>query len=171
MILTNIAYCPAKRGKDLGYAYNQFMDRLHYGDWGCFLDHDAMFTTYNWYPQLEQIIYKNPNIGCLTGMTNRVGQSYQTIEVDTENHDIRYHRKIGLGVQQEFGNRVLDITNEAHFSGVIILISKMAWDVVPFVEGSAFATNNQLHKDLVENGMNVGLMRGVYVYHWYRAKL
>ena len=57
MIYTHIPYAPKESDKNIGFAYNKFMEMLpSEGDWGCFLDHDAMFTTKSWYKQLNDII-------------------------------------------------------------------------------------------------------------------
>ena len=68
---------PAVPGKNLGFAYNELMARLHDEDWACFLDHDACFTTYGWYPQLEDITARLTEPCILTAMTNRVGSRWQ----------------------------------------------------------------------------------------------
>jgi len=45
-------------------------------DWACFLDHDAMFTTLDWYKQIEEIIEElslgDRPVGLLTTFTNRI---------------------------------------------------------------------------------------------------
>ena len=56
MIYTHIPYADSEHPKDLGWAYNNFMNNLGDDDWACFLDHDAMFTVSDWYPRLERII-------------------------------------------------------------------------------------------------------------------
>ena len=32
-------------------------------DWGCFIDHDAMFTTEDWYKQIDKIIRIHRKVG------------------------------------------------------------------------------------------------------------
>lgn len=171
MIHTYIPYAPKEVGNNLGWAYNSFMEILPEEDWACFLDHDATFTTRDWYYQLEDILKKYPNIGLYTCLTNRIGQSYQLVGgVDKENHDIRYHRKVGKQLQDSYYDTILELGNPAQLlSGVVILINKKTWKKVGgFVDGFLGVDNN-IHKKCLDKSIGVGLMAGVYVYHWYRG--
>lgn len=173
MIHTYIPYAPKETHTNLGMVYNNFMEMIGDDDWACFLDHDATFTTRHWYFQLNEIIEKNPQYGLLTAMTNRIGQKLQVVQgVDTENHDIKYHRAVGKAMQEQHNTNVTDLTtnNSDYFlSGVVILISKKAWkECGGFIEGF-LGVDRTLHKNCVENGVSVGRMDGVYVYHWYRG--
>jgi len=168
MIHTYIPYTPKKLGNNLGWAYNNFMKLLPEDDWACFLDHDATFTTRYWYHQLENIIKKHSEVGLYTCLTNRIGNLQQLVNgIDKENHDIKYHRQIGKQLQEEHYGDVFSITNP--LSGVIILISKKTWKTVGgFIDGF-LGVDNDIHKKCLDNNIKVGLMGGVYVYHWYRG--
>jgi len=171
MIHTYIPYTPKELGNNLGWAYNNFMELLPENDWACFLDHDATFTTRYWYHQLEDIIKKHPDVGLYTCLTNRIGNFQQLIEgVDKENHDIKYHRQIGKQIQDSYYDTILDLNNPNHLlSGVVILISKKTWkNIGGFIDGFLRVDNN-IHKKCLDNNIKVGLMGGVYVYHWYRG--
>ncbi len=73
MIVTLIPYCRISEGQNLGFAYNELMGRLREDDWACFIDHDACFTTRDWYVQLEEITARLTEPCVLTATTNRVG--------------------------------------------------------------------------------------------------
>ena len=96
MIYTNIPYTPSEYGTNLGYAYNKFMELLpNDDDWACFLDHDAMFTTSNWYHQLETIIKNNPDVGAFGARTNRVANTFQLVgNINLMSNDLEYHRNV-----------------------------------------------------------------------------
>ena len=166
-----IPYCNEREGKDIGKAYNRYMDRVPDNDWVCFVDHDAMFTTPDWQKQLYDIINANPDYSCFTVVTNRIGNPGQRFAgVDQNNHDIKYHREIGELAQNQFGTEVKDITNEHLLSGVVILIKKLVWkEVGGFDEVGFLGVDNHFHAKLKIKGKKVGLMKGVYVYHYYRA--
>ncbi len=169
MIYTFIAYAPS-RGADLGWTYNRFMGLLpHDGDWACFLDHDAMFTTSDWYQQLEEIVDAHPEVGCFTAMTNRIGNPAQVVPQGYHGHDIRYHRQVGKALS-ESSRRKIEQLPAGLMSGVVMLVKKSTWNKVKFTSGF-LGVDNQFHLDCVTAGFTVKLMRGVYVYHWYRAKL
>lgn len=189
MIYTYIPYAPLDKKQNLGWAYNNFMEKIGLDDWACFLDHDAMFTTRDWYGQLEAIVQQNEGVGCFTAMTNRIGNPMQTANYDFakweqapdrkafhrealkehySNHDIRFHRTLGKQLFEEFGLQVSELTLQWPMSGVLMLVSKRTWEKVRFTEGF-LGVDNQFHTDCVHQGLPVYLMEGVYVYHWYRG--
>ncbi len=168
MIYTFIAYAP-RSSRDLGNTYNKFMELLpNDSDWACFLDHDAMFLTSDWYKQLEKIIEINPNAGCFTALTNRIGNKFQVIG-DSESHDIKYHKRVARGLANKNGSKVIEYNNGL-LSGVLILIKKSVWKNIKFIPGF-LNVDNQFHKDCIKCGYKVYLMTGVYVYHWYRDSI
>lgn len=182
MIKTFIAYAPKEHDRDLAWTYNEHMRGLSDDDWGCFIDHDAMFTTSDWYQQMEAIIKANPEYSCFTVVTNRAYASWQIPDgVNGINHDIKYHRDVGKTLQEANSNRVNDVTGCADlpappdtspFSGVVILLKKSSWVKVKFRSmqpGRLTGIDNLLHIDLRDKGFKVGLMTGIYVYHWHRA--
>jgi hypothetical protein len=121
MIVTLIPYCPKSEGRNLGFAYNELMDRLQEDDWACFIDHDACFTTRDWYPQLEEITARLTEPCVLTAMTNRVGSRWQLAPgVDPHNHSMEYHRRFGKSVQSGARGAIRDVTHEPLMSGVVI---------------------------------------------------
>ena len=171
MIHTYIPYTPKKLGNNLGWAYNNFMELVGDDDWVCFLDHDATFTTRYWYHQLNDIISKNSNVGLYTCLTNRIGNSQQLVQnIDKENHDIKYHRQIGKHLQNEHYDTILDLNNYNYpLSGVVILISKNTWSEVGGFKDGFLEVDNDIHRKCLSHNIKVGLMAGVYVYHWYRG--
>jgi hypothetical protein len=128
MLCTFIPYCPRSAGgNDLGLAYNECMARLKEEDWACFLDHDAMFTTGGWYSQLEEILaVPDESMGLLTCVTNRVGNEEQLAfpkdSLEATNHDVHFHRKIGMDMRYANGNCVREARNL--ISGVMLVTSK-----------------------------------------------
>ena len=175
MIYTHIPYTPNELGTNLGYAYNKFMEILpNDDDWGCFLDHDAMFTTNNWYNQLNDIIKRNPDVGSFGARTNRLNSTYQLVgNIDVYNHDITYHRKIGDHLQTKYYDDLFVIdknTEQKGFSGVLILLKKSIWKKIKGFKADGFNhVDNDLRYRLGEHKIPFHIMNGVYVYHWYKA--
>ena len=188
MIYTHIAYAPIECEKNIGCAYNKFMEILpNDDDWGCFLDHDAMFTTNNWYNQLNDIIEKNPNLGAFGCKTNRVANGYQLLgNIDPHNHDISYHRKIGNYVQTKYYDNIMEIKGKLNkhgklrkrcaytspwgFSGVFILLKKKVWKQINgFLENGFLGVDDDFRFRLHRYKIPFYIMNGIYVYHWYRA--
>jgi len=170
MIVTFIPYCPRSEGQNLGYAYNELMNRLHDEDWACFIDHDACFATYDWYAQLEEITAQLTEPCVLTALTNRVGSHWQLASgVDPDNHSMDYHRRIGVAIQSAARCSLRDVTDESLMSGVVILLSKKTWRRLGGFADGFLGVDNAIHQAARDRGHRVYLMEGVYVYHWYRA--
>ena len=142
------------------------------GDWACFLDHDAMFTTLDWYKQIEEIIEEvslcDRPVGLLTTCTNRIGNLEQVIAgVESQNHDIYYHRKIGRQRQLDHRHSLREC--DFLISGIVILISKEVWKKTNgFIDGFLGVDNN-IDEQIRALGYKSYIMDGVYCYHWYRA--
>ena len=190
MIYTHIPYAPKAKQFNIGWAYNNFIKKLELDDWACFIDHDAMFRTIDWYQQLETIIKKYPETGCFAAMTNRLGNPNQVVDykcnleglskeeqktrhraylsMHHHNHDILYHRKIGAELQRKHALSVVSMDKSNLLSGVLLLVSKKVWQRIKFKDGF-FGVDNDFHLQCLENGIKVYLMKGVYVYHWYRG--
>lgn len=170
VIYNFIAYAPGDK-KNLGGTYNQYMNLLALDDdWACFLDHDAMFTTTDWYKQLYEIIAANPEYGCLSAITNRVGNPEQKVANLKDTHDIIYHRRIGIAAQLQKRTEVMDVTNTHCISGVVILVKKSTWKKAGGFKDGFLGVDNDFHQRIVKAGLKVGVMRGIYVYHFYRAE-
>ena len=161
---------PYDTKQNLGGAYNKFMDLLEDDDWAVFLDHDAMFTTPDWMNVIEKTIKENPEYGFFTCLTNRIGSAWQKIEdVDEENHDIRYHRKVGNRVSLRNLPKVTDATNAPYMSGVVMIVKKSVWKDLGGAPEGMLGVDGQLHIRCRESNIKLGLMNNLYVYHWYRG--
>jgi GT2 family glycosyltransferase len=159
--------------KNLGGAYNKFMNLLEDDDWAVFLDHDAMFTTPDWMSTIEKTIDENPEYGFFTCRTNRIGSAWQKMGgVDEENHDMRYHRSIGREVSQVSPNMlasVADVTDAPYMSGVVMIVKKSVWKELGGAPEGMLGVDGQLHIRCRESNIKLGLMNHLYVYHWYRG--
>lgn len=165
-LITAIAYDVEK---NLGQAYNEIMARLLPGDWCCFLDHDAMWTTRDWYRQLLEAIQKCPEAGLFAAMTNRIGRKSQIAPGCPTSHDIRDHFKFGASQRDRFGSTAKDITKESPISGVVMCLSRETWQEMGRFKPGFFGVDNRAHHDIARIGRKVYLLPGLYVYHWYRA--
>ena len=162
-------FVPYSTTKNLGEYYNNCMAIIPSGSWGCFIDGDAMFTTPDFGHQLEEIINQNKDYDLFTCMTNRVGTKYQCLEGAWEVDDMTTHRNIGKFLQLNKRLEVEDITNEAPMSGVLMLLKKSAWfNSNRFKEAGLLGIDNSIHYAIRNAGGKVGIMKGVYVQHYYR---
>jgi len=172
-------FIPYSIEKNLGKAYNQCLDLLpNDNDFAVLLDHDACFTTYNWYKQLNGITNKYTECGCFVSMTNRIGCEWQRLYTpDSENwnnNDIYTHRIAGAELYANYYDDIKDVSKVDRgkvLGGVMILIKKSIWKKVGgFKEKGILGIDNQLHWDLMDIDEKVYLMKGVYLYHFYRGE-
>ncbi len=165
-------YCatPFADDRNLGRAYNEFLDLLKEDDWAIFIDHDAIWTTPHWYDQIVSAT-KAPRVGCVTAVTNRIWCRYQLAAgADPNNHDMRYHRQLGERLQTKYGSTAIDVTlREPPISGVVLAVSKAAVLHSGGFRKGLLGVDNALHRSMRAAGYRVLLMPGLYVYHWYRA--
>lgn len=173
MIYTYIPFAPKGKNANLGWCYNNFMEKVDDDDWVVFLDHDATFTTKKWFSQIEEAIEHYPEYGAFTTMMNRVGNNVHIpANVDRNNHDIKYHRKLGAELLEKEGSNVIDFNHgnfSAFLSGVIIITSKKTWKKIGGFKEGFLGVDNCFHVDCLYNNVKVGLIKGLYLYHWYRA--
>jgi len=175
MIHTYTAYCPKEKGKNLGWAYNNFMEMVPDDDWVLFLDHDAMFTTPDWYHQIEEIVTiadkPGSKVGLLTACSNRIGNVEQILfdkdSKEAKNHDMYFHRTIGLSKQKTFRTQLTQAKNL--ISGIILLLPKRVWKEVGGFKDGFLSVDNDIDTKVRSFGYKTYIMTGVYCYHWYRA--
>lgn len=165
---------PYNSDKNIGKYYNDFMKILpNDEDFACFVDGDTIFTTPDFGSIIESVVEEYPQIECFTCLTNRVGCKWQVLPgIDEDNNDMSYHREIGLSMKVIYSNTCVDVTDVSKWevmSGVLILISKRLWKKIGgFKEDGMLGIDNDLHWKIQQHNEKIYLMKGLYLYHWYR---
>lgn len=164
-------FIPWNTDKNIGKSYNQCMTLLNSSDWACFIDGDAIHTTTYFGQRIEQILDNNLSYSLLTCYTNRIGCPYQIAPgSDWNTNDMKHHRDFGENLWNKFNTQVMDITNNGEMSGVLVLIKKSIWEQVGgFKEEKMLTVDNDIHRKVRSIGGKVGLMKGIYLQHWYRG--
>ncbi len=164
--MTIVPMIPYALDMNLGRAYNGAMALVPEDAWACFIDHDAMLTTRQWYRQLEEAIAFRPDAGAFTAVTNRIAAPWQQVG-DPDNHDIAHHRRFG---HQRLAIRtLLDITDTKGFGGVLMCLSKAAWREAGGFKDGLLCVDHGMHFALRAAGRRTYLIDGLYLYHWRRA--
>ena len=167
---------PYNVDKNIGQYYNEAMEMLpNDHDFCCFTDGDSMFTTNTYGHAMLDYTLKYPECGVFVCMTNRIGCEWQKQPgVNRDDHDIRYHRRLGEKIQAEQYGKITDVSNVPHGSvlgGVLMLVRKDVWRKIGgFKSHGILGVDNHLHWSCQEHGEKVYLMKGIYVYHWYRGE-
>jgi GT2 family glycosyltransferase len=165
-LVTAIAYDVER---NLGRAYNEIMSRLLPRDHCCFLDHDAVFTTRDWYRLLLEAIERYPDAGLFGAMTNRIGNKEQIPPGAPSGHDMQDHRRFGLSLHQQYGSEAIDVTHKHLLSGVVLCLSHATWEAIGGFKSGMMGVDNAAHRDVKRVGKRVYLLRGLYTQHHYRA--
>lgn len=160
-------FMPYALDKNLGHAYNEAMQLLPDDAWAVFLDHDAMWTTREWYRQLEEAIRFKPDAGAFTAMTNRIWSDWQRTG-NRNIHDMIWHRRYGQGRLRV--RTLLDVTDTAGMGGVVMCLSKRAWQLAGGFVNGMLCVDHHMHQSLRDAGYRIWLIEGLYVYHWRRAQ-
>lgn len=157
--------------KNIGQYYNAFANLVPRGEWIAFVDGDTIFTTPDYGRIIEDTIAAHPEAEAFTCVTNRVGCKWQiALEADIQCDDMREHRNLGERIARTYGTDIRDVTNEPLFSGLFLLIKKSLWQKIgaaaPF---GMLGVDNDIHKHIRAVGARLYLMKGLYLYHWYRG--
>ena len=73
-------------------------------------------------------------------------------------------------MQEKYYDQCVDITDISPISGVLMLLNKGLWKkACGFEEKGILGIDNSIHYRVQALGQRVMVMKGVYVYHWYRG--
>lgn len=165
MIYTAMPFSPEM---NLGAAYNDFMRLLPSDDdWAVFLDHDAIWTTREWYRQIGDAIRTVPDAGMITAIASRGWQKWQWTGQQPDNHDMAWHRKVGTARLET--KTLLDVTAASGIAGVVMVIQKRKWAQVGGFPDGMYCVDHAIHFKMADAGYRVYVHEGLYVYHWRRA--
>ncbi len=170
-----IKITPYSQYKDLVTAYNEAMERMKSGDTIIFADHDVLILSPNTLNLVEETMKAHPEYDCYCGTTNRIGGiRLLKIGAGLFKDDIRQHTKYALQVERK-GTQIEDYTkpDPHHLSGFFFALRKSAWMRIggfrQWNESKILGVDSALHQDLYKNGLKTCIMKGIYVYHWYRG--
>ena len=162
---------PWNSNKNIGQAYNSFMNRLYPNEYAFFRDRDTYITDKFYGKHIEDIISLYPDVAVFSVCTNRVMCKWQIAQgVDRHSNDLNYHEEFGKNLLSGNYLSVKDVTNEKPFmSGVGFVVAKWFWTRIGGVSEKGMAgIDNAIHKAVIESNSKLFLMEGVYLYHWYR---
>ena len=171
MIYYNIAY---DSDKNIGACYNRVMKLLpNDSDWGAFFDSDTMSTTSDFGVLIENAILEYSDAAAFTCYTNRVMCPWQIApDIDRVSNDMKYHKTFGRNLREKFQHKSVNVTNRSQkwlMSGMFFVLKKEAWKKCgPLPENGMLTIDNHLHLRLRETNQKLYLIKGLYLYHWWR---
>lgn len=160
---------PYSTEKNIGKALNEFCELVPDGDWICLQDGDIAYLTPTWGKQIEDTIKKHgKDFGLIGCMTNRLGRDIQRTGDVNDHHDMLRHMDIAFKNELEYYAEVEDITSKKYIAGMFMLFPKSVWKECKFPENN-IAFDDAFSILVRKKGYKLGLMKGLYVYHLYRA--
>lgn len=172
---------PYREDKNLIKAYNSFMELLPDDGWALFRDADTLFLDSYYGEIIVRAIRNNPDAGCFTCLTNRIGNKKQLHDEYTGD-DINTHRKIAQKIKKANHGQYEEMPfslgpTPQTLSGMLFVLSKDSWKKINGLKKSTIhqsssnilGVDNQLHKDLYANNIKTKIIKELYIYHWYRG--
>ena len=169
-LIMTIPYDPCG---NIGREYNKIMKACS-EDWIGFMDYDIFIAQPQWYKMfVDAISVIGENAGYVGCMTNNIGCPLQRDKESIKSHDVSYHIKRAQQLYTEHNNNVQDVSNSQFSpSALMFVTSKKAWyDVGGFKEDGLRGVDTDYVRKLKEKQYKIYLLKGLYVYHWYRSIL
>lgn len=158
---------PYATDKNIGREYNYQCEKIPENDWLCIMDHDTMFLHHETKKQIEEIVLTQGSSWDLLGaITNRIGSPHQCANgILSDDPNIKVHYEIATNIHiLNYG--VVELTLKG-IAGFLMLMPKSTWDKLKFVENN-IAFDTDFSRRLLQKGGRIGIMQGVYVFHYYR---
>lgn len=158
---------PYRADKNIGKALNEAIEGLDAGseDWICHCDMDVMWLRPDSKKQLEEILSAT-DFDILGPTTNRLGLDYQLAEGLFDVVDIKVHIDVANRLHEQNYGKVVEI--DRPLAAFCLCFKVKTWEKL----GGFIEKNIQfdwLFSEMArKNGMRLGFMRGIYLFHLYR---
>lgn len=161
-------FTPSSTDKNLGMAYNLYAQLLKTDDWMCLQDRDVMFLQEDYLHIIQETVDKHPEVSLFTCLTNRVGNPRQCYKGEiSEDPNILNHYDIA----KSLGSQRTDVVyTENVISGHLMLIQKKTWSKIGGAKNGLLSVDNDISRKVLASGGKIGIMQGLYVFHYYRMK-
>lgn len=156
---------PFSQSKNIGGEYNKCIAELPDDCYLVLRDQDTLPLRPDWANQIHAVIKANPDFQIIGCMTNRLRAPYQlAYGVFSNDGDITEHIKIADTLWNAHNDLVTDVPGVA---GMCMIFHKSVWEQIKFTENSIFF-DKEFCQQARKLGMNIGVARGVYLFHLYR---
>lgn len=160
-----IRYCtPYSLTKNLAEAYNEEMANSQNYDYVAFTDRDTIWLDAKFGHKIAEIVSNHPG-NYFTCLTNRTNCKWQRANWNNEGNDIAEHTLQAQAINEIHTTDVSDRTNDQLWSGHLMVCPVAKWK--PLEVSGLLGVDNQIHRNAIEQGAKVLLMKGIYIYHWY----
>jgi hypothetical protein len=150
---------------NLGAAYNDCEFGLDDEDYLCILDQDVCFLDSRQKKWIAETIERNKEYDVFTCMTNRLSNGPQIVNIMYDQPNIGKHKQRTLLQWKTYGTSVM--TPEQPTAGLFMLMKARVLRAVLFKNGLMYL-DTDFYVRATEMGFKFGIMRGIYLYHYYR---
>lgn len=159
---------PYSQSKNFGKEMNEVISELPDGCWVVLTDGDSCFLTHRYGNQIAEVC-ANTDFTLIGCMTNRLGRPIQRhTEEMSKDWNIMNHYHIAKQRETDYWGEVEDITKNKFVAGMFMLFHKSTWQKIKFKE-NCITWDDQFSSDVIASGGRLGLMKGLYCFHFYRG--
>lgn len=153
--------------RNFGRAINEACQVCQPDEWICIRDGDTLFLNPDWGVQIEEALFLHGTqfdlIGC---MTNRLNDEHQLHNgIFSDESDIRVHMRIARELQLKNASNVEPTMGD--IAAMFMLIPYRIISAWKFEE-NRIDFDRDFSQAMRLNGMRLGLMTGLYIFHLYR---
>lgn len=161
------SFVPYDYDGNIANAYNRYCEMVPSDDdWIIVWDADFMVLTPRYEHLMLEVAENNPEYSLWTIYTNRVACRPQLIKSLFGEADVREHRKKALDLYENYRYSVKDIGRS--ISGYCMMFRKSTWKKFNFRGDGLFGVDTIFSNRIRQSGGKIGLMEGVYGFHYYR---
>lgn len=159
---------PGRGDKNIGKAYNDFMQMIPDGDWVCLRDGDSMFMTDHWSKQIEDIIEHNGENYALIGCkTNRLRTGEQLLNGEPWGEtNLLEHRRVAEQLLGSYNSTVTTV--QKPIAGLCMIFNKDTWKSAGKFKEKSIYCDTEFGYAVQRNGGMIGIAQGLYLLHYYR---
>lgn len=160
---------PYRTDKNIGKAINDAIVQLNPDDddWIVHVDQDVCFLRPDSKKQIEEIL-STTDYRLLGAMTNRLTGKHQLYNGKiSDNDSIRYHGNIATELHNKYYGQVERIYRNP-IAGMLMCFRYCDWRSIGGFKENNIWFDSKFSDDFITKGCNLGVMKGVYVFHLYR---
>ena len=142
-------------------------------DWVVMMDGDTLMFQANFGHIVQEYIEKYPDTGMFTCYASRSGRGWMMPKQNFMNvTNIMMHRGVALKLEREKHLKVKEINDKV--TGHLMCIKKETWNKIysgvrdKCKDLGILAVDTAISLSVLEAGMKIRLMEGLYILHYYR---
>lgn len=167
-------FTPYSQDMKLFEAWDQYMNLVSDPeDWVCMMDGDILFLHADFGHQIQEYLSLYPDTGLFTCYSSRSRTPWMMPERNIfHSPSIAEHKKMADYLRRVCGTSVKEINDRV--TGHLLVIKKSTWEKIRenvkerCVNLKILSVDTAISHAVIDAGLRIRLMKGVYVLHYYR---